>query len=89
VLTGGGARNERLVAEFRTQCALQGADVYLSSDEQAGAVDVSYREAVEMAVLGALCSDGVPITLPSTTGVKKGKAPVAGCWASCGRTAWL
>jgi len=30
-------------------------------------------------VLGALCQDRVPITLPRVTGVR-GEAPVAGSW---------
>ncbi|MEZ6211965.1 MAG: hypothetical protein R3B46_12055 [Phycisphaerales bacterium] len=39
----------------------------------------AYREAAAMGVLGALCADGVAITLPGVTGVR-GDAPVAGAW---------
>lgn len=42
-------------------------------------VPAEYREAAEMAVLGALCADGVPITLPRVTGVSD-PAPIAGAW---------
>jgi anhydro-N-acetylmuramic acid kinase len=38
------------------------------------------REAAAMAVLGALCQDRVPITLPQVTGCAA-PAPVAGVWA--------
>jgi oxygen-independent coproporphyrinogen-3 oxidase len=41
-------------------------------------VPAAYREAAGMAVLGALCQDRVPLTLPQVTGVRG--APVAGCW---------
>lgn len=46
----------------------------------------AFREAAEMAVLGALCQDGVPITLPRVTGVRGGAdpAPLAGVWAIAG-----
>lgn len=39
----------------------------------------SARESVEMGVLGALCADGVPITLPAVTGVSA-PAPISGAW---------
>jgi len=42
-------------------------------------VPASHREAAAMAVLGALCQDGVPITLPQVTGVRE-PAPIAGAW---------
>lgn len=42
-------------------------------------VPVHAREAVCFAVLGALCQDGVPITLPEVTGVSF-PAPRAGAW---------
>lgn len=40
----------------------------------------TYREAVAMAVLGALCADRVPITLPQITGCPV-PAPLAGVWS--------
>ena len=44
-------------------------------------IPAQHREAIEMAVLGALCDDGVPITLPHITGCGQ-PAPVAGVWTS-------
>lgn len=72
LLAGGGANNRTLVEEIRTRAVVpvQPTDDY--------GVPIAYREAIAMAVLGALCQDRVPITLPQVTGVKE--APVAGCW---------
>ncbi len=73
VLAGGGARHEYLVerieAEAGRPCMLSGAL----------GVPVECREAMEMAVLGALCQDRIPITLPLVTGVEQ-PAPLAGVW---------
>ena len=74
VLAGGGARNKTLVTEL-CEC-LPNADVQLSS---AYGIDVEYREAAEMALLGALCQDNVPITLPAVT--RCAESVVAGLWA--------
>jgi 1,6-anhydro-N-acetylmuramate kinase len=41
-------------------------------------IPTSLREAMAMAILGALCEDRVPITLKQITGVER--APVAGWW---------
>jgi 1,6-anhydro-N-acetylmuramate kinase len=71
---GGGARNRALV---RAIGAWSSAGV--RPIDEAG-LPPEFREAAEMAVLGALCADGVPITLPAVTGVK-GAAPLAGVWA--------
>jgi 1,6-anhydro-N-acetylmuramate kinase len=72
LLAGGGSRH-RVLAERIYQLA--GAQ-----PDSGGASMASYREAMCMAVLGALCQDRVPITLPQVTGVTA-PAPVAGCWA--------
>lgn len=73
LIAGGGARNGALVGELRTALA----PVSVEPTDAAG-VPGEFREAAGMAVLGALCDDGVPITGASTTGV--GAAPIAGCW---------
>jgi 1,6-anhydro-N-acetylmuramate kinase len=72
VLAGGGAKNRAVRAHIETL-------VPISRQEGSRQSMVDYREAVAMAVLGALCQDGVPITLPQVTGVPA-PAPVAGCW---------
>ncbi|MBA3686500.1 MAG: anhydro-N-acetylmuramic acid kinase, partial [Planctomycetes bacterium] len=74
VLAGGGVRNQALVVELRAR--VSGA---LCASDDLG-IPAGFREAAEMAVLGALCQDGVPITLPQITGVPA-PAPVAGVWA--------
>ena len=38
------------------------------------------REAASMALLGALCADGVAITLPAVTGCRS-PSPLAGQWS--------
>jgi anhydro-N-acetylmuramic acid kinase len=73
VLAGGGARNPVLVQRLRA--VMKGREVILS-DELGFPVDA--RESAGFALLGALCQDGVPITLPQITGAT---APaVAGHW---------
>jgi 1,6-anhydro-N-acetylmuramate kinase len=42
-------------------------------------IAATHREAIEFAVLGALCEDRVAITLPAVTGVEV--APISGAWA--------
>lgn len=73
LLAGGGVQNDTLVGALR---AYIGATV---EPTDAYGVPARYREAVAMAVLGALCQDGVPITLPQVTGVPP-PAPLAGAW---------
>jgi 1,6-anhydro-N-acetylmuramate kinase len=51
-------------------------EVHLSDDF---GIPCEYREAAAFAVLGALCQDRVPITLPQVTGVPS-PAPIAGSW---------
>jgi len=70
VLAGGGVRNRALVAELTARSAVP---VTASDDLGIAAGD---REALAMAVLGALCADGVSPTLPQVTHV--GRAPIAG-----------
>ncbi len=72
ILAGGGTRNRALVAELTAR-----AGVPVQISDELG-VPATLREAMAFAVLGALCQDGVPITLPAITGVDR--APVAGCW---------
>lgn len=73
ILAGGGAKN----AALRKAIAEAAERDCVMSDQVK--VPAEFREAMEMAVLGALCQDRVPITLPQVTGCPR-KAPVAGCW---------
>jgi len=73
ILAGGGVLNKALVAEFQKRSR---APVNRSDDL---GVPAPYREAIAMAVLGALCQQRVPITLPQVTKLR-GPAPVAGSW---------
>jgi len=75
VLAGGGVMNVALRTAIDAAIA---ADV-IASD--ALGVDVSAREAVAMAILGALSADGVAIGLPAVTGATP-PATVAGLWTS-------
>ena len=72
ILAGGGTRNRALVGELRGRA---GVPVQLSDEL---GIPTSLREAMAMAILGALCEDRVPITLKQITGVER--APVAGWW---------
>ena len=73
-LAGGGTHNLALVSELMS--ALDGTSV--SPLDKLG-VPVGAREAVCMAVLGALCADGVPITLKQVTHAIENPG-VAGTW---------
>lgn len=74
LLAGGGVRNQALVN------AISGwASAKVQPLDTCG-VPIEFREAADMAVLGALCQDRIPITLPAVTGVRE-PAPVAGVWA--------
>ncbi len=73
LLAGGGARNRALVEAITRSCA---SPIALVDDL---GVPAQAREAVCMALLGALCEDGVAITLPQVTGCAT-PAPVAGVW---------
>ncbi|MFP4191012.1 MAG: anhydro-N-acetylmuramic acid kinase [Candidatus Hydrogenedentota bacterium] len=74
ILAGGGALNQALWRELSERA---NAPVVRSDDF---GVPAQHREAIAMAVLGALCADGAPITLPQVTGCPR-PAPIAGCWA--------
>ena len=73
ILAGGGALNQTLWRELSERAKAP----VMRSDELG--VPAQYREAIAMAVLGALSADGVPITLPQVTGCAR-PAPIAGCW---------
>lgn len=65
VIAGGSARHRTLRESlaFHSGCPVE------TSEEHSG-VPVAMREAVAMAVLGALADDGVPYTLPDVTGAE-------------------
>ncbi|HBS28150.1 MAG TPA: hypothetical protein DEB06_01575 [Phycisphaerales bacterium] len=75
LLGGGGVRNRALVGAI----ASAAPGVRVRTTDELG-VPAPFRESVAMAVLGALCADGVAITLPAVTGVAE-PAPIAGVWA--------
>jgi anhydro-N-acetylmuramic acid kinase len=73
LLAGGGARNRALVAAIgRHAGRVRLIDEF--------GIAATHREAIEFAVLGALCEDRVAITLPAVTGVPE-PAPISGAWA--------
>lgn len=74
LLAGGGARNRSLTAAIARHA--RGASV--RPIDEFG-IAATHREAIEFAVLGALCEDRVAITLPAVTGVSV--APISGAWA--------
>lgn len=71
---GGGARNRALLARLARHTGLPAATT------EALGVPVDMREALEIAALGALCADGVAITLPAVTGAPS-PTPMSGAWA--------
>lgn len=73
ILAGGSVRHLTLMDMIR-----EAAPGPVSISDDFG-VAAPFREAAEMAVLGALCEDRVPITLPQVTGVSD-PAPMAGAW---------
>jgi 1,6-anhydro-N-acetylmuramate kinase len=74
LLAGGGCMNRALVRAIASCCS---ASVQTTTEH---GVDGRYREAAAMAVLGALCQDGVPITLSAATRCPV-QPPRAGVWA--------
>lgn len=72
ILAGGGVKNQTLVKEISSR-----SSVPVELSDTMG-VPATYREAVAMAILGALCQDRVPITLPQITGVHT--PPISGIW---------
>lgn len=77
-LAGGGARNLALTGAIRRYLQRRSPTATLTDLDALGLSGAS-REALEFGVLGALCEDGVSISLPSITGVSS-PAPLAGCW---------
>ncbi|MCH8314642.1 MAG: anhydro-N-acetylmuramic acid kinase [Planctomycetes bacterium] len=53
-------------------------DIPVTTSDDFG-IPPTAREALAIAVLGALCADGIPITLPQVTGCSE-PAPLAGRW---------
>ena len=80
ILAGGGARNLAL-RDALCKHASNRVPMNISDDL---AVPIDAREAICFAILGALCQDGVPITLPAVTGCTR-PAPMSG--SCCGRRA--
>jgi anhydro-N-acetylmuramic acid kinase len=74
IVAGGSALNRAL-----TTALAKSIDVPVVLSDTLG-VGVLIREALCMCVLGALCADGVPITLPQVTGCDE-PAPVSGLWS--------
>ncbi|TVQ64644.1 MAG: hypothetical protein EA379_01025 [Phycisphaerales bacterium] len=73
LLAGGGVRNRALVRALERHCT---ASVETTD---ANNVPPEQREAMSIAVLGALCADRTPITLPRVTG-RAEHAPLDGAW---------
>jgi 1,6-anhydro-N-acetylmuramate kinase len=74
VLAGGGVRNAAL-----RHAITRAAGVRTVTDSAALGVPVEARESAEMAILGTLAWDGVPITLPGVTR-RASTVPRAGQW---------
>ena len=99
LVAGGGAKNQVLMREISAGLAVANPAVRIEPTDSHG-LPGAFREAAEMAVLGALCQDRVPITLPAVTGVstptsptrERGAtafrvanvSPLAGVWAFAG-----
>lgn len=78
LLAGGGARNLALATAIARAAAERGgAQVGTTTDH---ALPIEFREAAEIALLGALCADGTPITLSAVTGARE-PASISGVWA--------
>ncbi|CAN5870106.1 anhydro-N-acetylmuramic acid kinase [soil metagenome] len=73
ILAGGGAKNRALTAVLARHL---GATPRTTADF---GIPIDMREAACMALLGALCHDRVPITLPAVTGAPR--EVISGCWA--------
>ncbi len=74
ILVGGGGVKNRVLFDAMKRYAKA-----ITQPTDAFGVPASHREAAAMAVLGVLCQDAVPITLPQVTGARD-SAPVAGSW---------
>ncbi len=80
IVAGGGAHNRALLAALARHAS---RPVSLSSERN---IPISHRESVCVGVLGALCEDRVPITLPQVTRVAL-PAPLSGCFTPAPRPA--
>lgn len=78
MLAGGGINNRTLVDAIRAASHAGDAAIRVIASDDAG-IPASYREAIGFAVLGALCQDRMPITLPEITGCRA-PAPISGAW---------
>lgn len=78
ILAGGGVKNKGLLGALRRNANAAGIPRIHLSDEFG--VPIDFREAMEFAILGALCQDGIPITIPRITKVEP-PAPLSGSWA--------
>lgn len=69
ILAGGGVHNKTLLDEIESSLHSHKSkiDIFLSDDF---GIPTGCRESIAMAVLGALCWDRVPITLPQVTNCK-------------------
>ncbi|MBY0114149.1 MAG: anhydro-N-acetylmuramic acid kinase [Phycisphaerales bacterium] len=76
LLAGGGAGNRALASAIARHVE-PGVRVGMLDEE---GIAATHREAIEFAILGALCEDGVPITLPGITGVPDASV-LSGAWA--------
>lgn len=75
LLAGGGAKNMALVRAIR----LAAVPATVRFADEAG-LSSTYREPIAIALLGALCQDRAPITLPQVTGCGSVPPPISGCW---------
>lgn len=81
MLAGGGARNAALREAIAAHACERDARTVVATTAEKG-VPIEMREAVCFAVLGALCRDGVAITLPSVTHGAAGV--ISGSWTGLG-----
>lgn len=77
MLAGGGARNAALRNAIAVHSCVRDARTTIATTAERG-VPIEMREAVCFAVLGALCQDGVAITLPQVTKGRPGV--ISGSW---------
>jgi 1,6-anhydro-N-acetylmuramate kinase len=87
LLAGGGCRNAALLDTICRHVGLGRNKEPMVKLTNACGVDSQAREAVCFAVLGALCDDGVPITLPAITGIPStnDRTVISGVWAGTRR----
>jgi anhydro-N-acetylmuramic acid kinase len=82
ILAGGGLKNIALRGAINTDSGVR-LSIKKDTHSYQQSLPMDFREAIEMAILGALCQDRVPITLPSVTG-GDGPKPLAGVWVFAG-----